>query len=408
MFPKIGSTLSAERCAVGLALVFAVGAVSVPSIASGSEKQSAMAEAEAALVASLDDVAKAGDVPGIVLSINIPQANLSINRATGNLARRDLGTPPSDTLKATDEFRIASVTKTYTAAAILRLVEMRKVKLDIGISRYISPESAALLRADGYDPNEITVRQLLSHSSGLYDYATDVRYLAAIGENPGRLWTLREQVAHAMIHGSPIAKPGLVYSYSDTGYALLAEILTRSTGMSFGPALSKLIGFEKLALKRTYLETVSEGPVMVLPPRRIHQYQDGIDTSQLNPSFDIHGGGGLVSTAPDVARFFQALFEGRVFARPKTLEMMLTIKPGIAADRGTEPYALGIKPMRYGKADCWGHVGHWGIVAGVCPSLNMSFAYAGNAAGEKGYAALDRVTDAVSKFAQKVAPIRSR
>jgi D-alanyl-D-alanine carboxypeptidase len=391
--------LSRKRC-----VHFSISCAILAVTAQTSSAKEPPAALETELTTRITATAKTGDVPGIVISVAIPRRNVSIQYASGKLERSAAGAsasealPTSMVLQASDEFRIASVTKTYTAAAILRLVEMRKITLDGAISRFISPESVAELKADGYDPAAITVRQLLSHSSGIYDYATDPQYLAAIAENPGRLWTLREQVQHAMKHGAPLAKPGLVYSYSDTGYALLSEILSRSTQLSFGDALSKLLGFERLGLKHTYLEVAREGIVETLPPRRIHQYQDDIDTTRLNPSFDLYGGGGLVSTTPDIVRFFQALFARRVFDRPTTLKLMLMIKPGIATDRGTEAYALGIRPMRYGKAKCWGHVGHWGIIAGTCPSLDMTFAYAGNAAGEKGYAALSQVTKALSDY----------
>lgn len=76
-------------------------------------------------------------------------------------------------------YRIASNTKTFTAAATLRLVEDAELGLDDPIAEHIAPESVEALEGDGYDVAAITVRHLLLHSSGLYDYATDPAYEAA-------------------------------------------------------------------------------------------------------------------------------------------------------------------------------------------------------------------------------------
>ena len=85
--------------------------------------------------------------------------------------------------------RIASNTKTFTAAAVLRLWEQGRVDLDAAIGGLINPRLDRILRADGYDTTAITVRHLLSHSGGLYDHGGDKRFVESLMTNPGKVWT---------------------------------------------------------------------------------------------------------------------------------------------------------------------------------------------------------------------------
>jgi D-alanyl-D-alanine carboxypeptidase len=182
-------------------------------------------------------------------------------------------------------FRVASVTKTFTAAAILRLVEDGRVSLDDPISKYLSPQTLALLRKDGYHVQAIRVRHLLMHTGGLYDYASDQRYITYVLTHGHHRWTRLEQVRFAIAHGKPYAPPGREFHYSDTGYVLLGEIIQRRTGLGLAAAYRSLLGFKKLGLAATYLETLEPRPHGVRP--RAHQYSARIDSTAFDPSFDL-------------------------------------------------------------------------------------------------------------------------
>jgi D-alanyl-D-alanine carboxypeptidase len=105
----------------------------------------------------------------------------------------------------------ASVTKTFVAAGILRLVERHEVELDASIARYLSPESLGILRSGGYDSDRMTVRQLLQHTAGLFDYAASDKYDAVNTSDPGHPRTRAEQLQFAVDHGDPVARPGTVF-----------------------------------------------------------------------------------------------------------------------------------------------------------------------------------------------------
>jgi D-alanyl-D-alanine carboxypeptidase len=254
-------------------------------------------------------------------------------------------------------FRIASVTKTFTAAAILRLVERGRLALEDPISRHLSPAIAALLRQGGYDVDAIRVSHLLRHTSGLAgDYAQLPAYLEFIVSHPRHRWTRAEQVRFVIDRTSPLAPPGAEEHYSNTGYILLGEILERATGRRLAAACRSLLGFARLGLDETYLETRERKPAAAKP--RAHQYIGNIDTTRFNPSFDLHGAGGHVSTLDDLVRFYRALLGGRFFKRAATLRTN----------------QMGIDRTPIGDAICYGHGGSWGVAAYHCPRSGVTIA----------------------------------
>ena len=308
-------------------------------------------------------------IPGVALAVRTP--TLSWAGAAG-VADRASRKP----LTAGAGFRIASVTKTFTAAAILRLVEDGRLALNDPIRQHLSPATLALLRRGGYNVDRIRIKHLLQHTSGLYDYAGDPAFQTLVVSHPHHHWTRAEQVRFAMKHGKPLAQPGAVFHYSDTGYVLLGEILERRTGHSLATAYRTLLHLNQLGLAGTYLETLEPKPPHA--KQRAHQYLGTIDTAGFDPSFDLYGGGGLVSTVDDLARFYRALLGGHVLKNPATLRTMLG-KP-----RSTYPrdLAMGIFTESIGQTDCWHHDGFWGTTVLHCPRSNATIAITVNQAND--------------------------
>jgi D-alanyl-D-alanine carboxypeptidase len=300
--------------------------------------------------------------PGVALTVRTP--SLTWTGAAG-VADRASRKP----LRPDATFRVASMTKTFTAAAILRLVEDGKLALDDPIAQHVSSASVALLRDGGYDVNAIRVRHLLQHTSGLYDYGEDKDFQAFVFSHPRHRWTRAEQIRWAMTHGKRLSAPGAKYHYSDTGYVLLGEMLERLTGRGLAAAYRTLLRFDRLRLDETYLETLEPKPAKAKP--RAHQYLGTFDVTRFHPSFDLYGGGGHVSTVDDLARFYRALVAGRVFKNAATLRTMLG-KPRPAR---TSEIGMGIVATPVpGHGTCWGHGGFWGVVAGHCPRTGVTIA----------------------------------
>ena len=117
-------------------------------------------------------------------------------------------------------FRIASNTKPFTAAAVLRLAEEGQLALDDAAETNLSSETCAVLQSGGFRPDEITLRHLLAHMSGLADHTDNPSHLADAFENPDRLWSRLEQVSAGVALGGPLCAPGEAYHYSDSRYCL--------------------------------------------------------------------------------------------------------------------------------------------------------------------------------------------
>jgi D-alanyl-D-alanine carboxypeptidase len=310
------------------------------------------------------EVAGNPGIPGELLHIISPKHKLDVSLASGVFDR--------ETKRPLDPhhvFRVASVTKTFTAAAILRFYEDGKIKLDDPINRYLPQEYVSVLEEGEYATKTITVRHLLTHTSGIHDYAADPKYQMAALSNPKKHWTRMEQVQLAMKLNKPHFEPGKGFHYSDTGYVLLGEMIERLSGKSLGQAFRDLLDFKKLELDETYLETLEPAPVGI--KELSHPYFGSMDTVNFDPSFDLYGGGGLVSSEEDLARFYRALLQGKVFRRPETLQEMLTI-PETNERRMGAGYGMALQRGKLAGFVVWGHLGFWGTAAGHSPDLDLT------------------------------------
>ena len=317
-------------------------------------------------------------MPARLVHVLAPSRGLDLEMAAG-VADRATGTP----MVPGSRFRIASVTKTFVGAAALRLVEGGQVGIDDPLDSLVSVDSLDVLRGGGYDTGAITLRHLMSHTSGLYDFAASAYdasitdgFDQAIAADPSHRWTRLEQLRFAVDHGSPYGAPGEVYGYSDTNANLVGEMLELRTGTDMGVAIRSLVGYERLGLRHTYLESIESEPVD-LPPLS-HQYERDVDIAGIDPSVDLYGGGGLMSTCGDLARFFRALLRGEVFEHAATLDLMTTRSTGVprAPEVGIaddpDDAALFLFRAQIDGSEWWGHDGWWGTTAYTCPALDLT------------------------------------
>jgi D-alanyl-D-alanine carboxypeptidase len=323
------------------------------------------------------DVAAWPDMPGRLLHVLSPEHGLDVEVAAGV---EDLRTGAA--LQPGARFRIASVTKPFVAAATLRLVEDGRLSLDATAAELLAGEYDELLRRGGYDTASITLRHLLTHTSGIYDFAADAYtdqiadgFTAQVHKDPSRRWTRYEQIEWAVTRGEPYGPAGTVFGYSDTGACLVGEIIERVTSRSMGAAIRDLVGYERLGLATTWQETIEPEPPN-LPPLS-HQYEGEIDVADMDASVDLYGGGGLMSTCRDLARFFRELLRGHVFGSPETLRTMTTTLEGVprAPLTSGDPVrnaAMFLFRAEIGGETWWGHDGYWGTSAYSCPARDVT------------------------------------
>jgi len=313
---------------------------------------------EALLQEAVDD--SLGEVPGVSMTVISPNDELNWTSAAGFADKTE-----EDSLHAEQPFRIASVTKTFVAAAILRLHEMDSLSIDDPLTNHISANHLSLLEAEGYPTDKITLRHCLQHTSGLYDYAVATpAYLEAVSKNAQRRWSRTDQLRFAVDLGEPLWGPGEGFRYSDTGYILLGEVIERNTDSTLAYGLRHLLQFDKLGLQHTWLETLEPAPADVQPA--VRRYFGRQDFTDFDASIDLWGGGGLLSTTHDVATFTHALFTGKVFDRPETMELLLA---GPAAfpvtysptnDPGFMDYRCGHHAVELYDKPGFSHSGFWG------------------------------------------------
>lgn len=272
-------------------------------------------------------------------------------------ARGEADAATRQVMTADTPVRIASNTKTFVAATILRLWEQERLDLDSPIGPSLTPRLDTLLRANGYATDRITVRHLLSHSGGLADHAADPRYLERILSDPQHLWTRQEQVEAGMSYSEPVGEPGRKFSYSDTGYILLGDIIERVSDDDLALAVRKELGFARLGLSTTWWELIEHPPAGAVP--RARQFLGRQEATDLNGSFDLYGGGGLIMSMHDLALFTKALFDGRVFRRRETFREMLWL----GGHEGADGYRLGLMVQMVGGRPIYGHNGFWGTAA---------------------------------------------
>ena len=270
--------------------------------------------------------------------------------------------PGSAPMEPDTPFEIASVTKMVTAATVLRFVEEGRLDLDAKL--------ADLLRAGqakGFE--SVTIRQLLTHTSGLPDYWSDASgrkgFLHAFLREPGRVWEPDGILAYAraMRRGNP----GEQFCYSDTNYVLLGLVLERLANLPLHRIFRGMI-FDPLGMRDTWM-SYRESPRGRAPSHRF----EGRD--------DLHGvprqsadwaGGGLVSTTADLEKLLRGMVSGGLFKKAGTLDLMRRAVPTGGAGI---TYGMGIYRVDpgNGSGELWGHDGHGNAFAYYWPERGLFF-----------------------------------
>jgi D-alanyl-D-alanine carboxypeptidase len=309
-------------------------------------------------------------IVGISLTVLSPSFDIDFAGAAGYDS-----TKKDHILDAEQPFRIASLTKVFVAAAILRLREKGLLSIEDPITKYISKQHITILQKGGYHPEKITLRHCLTHSSGLYDYAEGgPEYIQEASKDPNKRWTRTEQIQFAMDHGKPHAAPGEEEHYSDTGYVLLGEIIENLTKASLAKGLRSLLKFDELGMSATYLESLEDRPEGLKPS--VKRYLGEIDASSWDNSVDLYGGGGLVANTRDLSVFLQALFNESIFEKDDTLPVMLLKKEYDNIEKMLPSQRLGFGSI-LGKEtgiEAYLHSGFWGTAFMHFPRYNCSIA----------------------------------
>jgi CubicO group peptidase (beta-lactamase class C family) len=225
-------------------------------------------------------------------------------------------------------FRIASITKPFTATAIMMLQEEGKLAIDQKIDQYFP---------DLPEAENMSIRQLLTHTSGLArDYLREEDFIAEnspTGEMLGYLSP--DQILDRILTLPREFSPGEKHLYSNCGYQLLAMIVEQVSGMSFEDYLAKTI-FEPLEMNHTGFDYLDDNFPQVITGR----YQEGEEITE-NPWNYGYGAGGLSSTLPDLYRFLTAYHTGDLVSMSTVNQMTSALVDADLPYPGFQSYGLG-------------------------------------------------------------------
>jgi D-alanyl-D-alanine carboxypeptidase len=243
-------------------------------------------------------------------------------------------------------FAVGSLTKTFMAALVLQLREEGKLQLGDKLSTWLPDYPKA---------GKITVRMLLNHRSGIFDYFAHPRYEKRVFGRPKHRWRSGEIL---QLSGPRYCRPGKCYRYSNTNYVLLGRIVRQVTGKSAARNIRERF-LEPLGLDDTFFQ--GQEPIGKTPakgywtrPKGWRGFDDG---SRFRPNTSgatvAHAAGAMVSSVRDISDWQDALLGGDVL-EPGSLELML----GFHRKSG---YGLG---MRVARLDGRVGVGHGGSLRG--------------------------------------------
>ena len=222
-------------------------------------------------------------------------------------------------LRLDDVFQIGSVSKQFTAAAILQLTEQDKLKLSNTLGDFIKglPKDYA----------QVTIERVLSHTSGLPNYNNDPR-IRNIWHQERSL----DDIIKEITKQTPIAKSGEVFNYSNTGYVLLGKVIEVVSGLTYADYLKTHI-FNPLKMNRSYVTKQGEGNTGTTGYTSHNDSPIKVDRSW------IYASGAITSTLKDMSRWHQALVNGKVISKHNYQKM---ITPTVLNNGETSPYGFGL------------------------------------------------------------------
>ncbi|MBE5105867.1 beta-lactamase family protein [Bacillus thuringiensis] len=252
-------------------------------------------------------------------------------------------------MKSDYRFRIGSVTKTFTATTVLQLVGENRVQLDDPIEKWLP----GLIQGNGYDGNQITIRQLLNHTSGIAEY---LKSKDADIMNSKKTYTA-EEIVKMGLSLPPDFSPGKGWSYSNTGYVILGMLIEKITGNSYAEEIEKRI-IEPLDLSNTFLpgnSTVIPGKNHARGYVKIDETSELKDITYYNPSL-ANSAGDMISNADDLNKFFSSLLGGKLLKENQLKEMLTTVP--VEGKEVGDGYGLGIYETKLPNGvSVWGHGG---------------------------------------------------
>lgn len=322
------------------------------------------------------EVSQSNELSSAFMTIHSDTMNFHQSFAVGKT-----GPALRDPVDINMRFHSASTGKTFTATIYGMLRDEKVIHLNDKIVDYLEEDVlAGLFTVDGIDyKNEVTLLQLLNHTSGAGDYFEDpVNEGSTLQElmllEPDKIWTPMDLVDFTRYRQEAVNKPGEAFHYSNTGYILLGLILEAIEEKEFHEILHERI-FDPLKMDNSYLMLKSKASVQPDQPI-VELWMHGCDVSTFNSMSIDWSCGGIVTTTDDLLTFFKAFHDGELITRD-TMEKMKTFDQsyadGIYYGLGMMSFNFGeLSPMLKGMPPVYGGVGATGCFM-LYDSLNDTY-----------------------------------
>ena len=249
---------------------------------------------------------------------------------------------------AATKYRIASITKMFTAVMIFQFVEEGRLKLNDTLDKFFPQIPNA---------GRITIGQLLHHRSGIHDLEADGSW--------GHQARTKDEVVARIAEGRPDFEPDAQHKYSNAGYILLGYIVEKAGGKPYQQALGERIT-SKIGLRDTYLGVGNTDASK--NEARSYRYIGGWREA---PELDFSvtaGAGSIVSTPTDMVKFIEALLDGKLVSQD-SLKRMTTMR---------DNEGMGMEAFSFAGKTCYGHTGgsaNSGAWLAYCPEEKLGLAY---------------------------------
>ncbi|MFJ2769473.1 serine hydrolase domain-containing protein [Streptomyces sp. NPDC087300] len=336
--------------AAALTVTLAAGALAAP--ASAATPRSGHGDhRHAATQRAFDGAVKEG-VPGVTGEARDKYGTWKGTSGLGDLER---GIPRGKD----DRFRVGSITKTFVATVLLQFQAEGRIDLDDAVGTWLP----GVVEGNGHDGDRITVRQLLNHTSGIFDATRDEEFQRKVFtkeflKHRYDTWTPEQLVKIAMGH-APAFEPGEGWQYNNTNYLLAGMIIKKVTGRTFDKEIKRRI-IEPLGLEATSVPVTDPrvpGPHSKAYSKLHGEAQDPTyDLTELNPSV-AGSAGAVISDAADLNTFYAALLGGELLPKKQLAEMKHTT-PVDKDDPLGPGYGLGLERRELSCGQViWGHDG---------------------------------------------------
>jgi D-alanyl-D-alanine carboxypeptidase len=320
--------------------------------AAATQSATDIAEIKGKIQTKLNELRANADFPGVTVGFVLADGR------SGSVSIGYSDVENKTPMKTQDRMLAGSIGKTYVAAAMLQLVQDKKVNLDDKIEKWLGRESwfARLPNA-----KDLTLRMLMTHSSGIPEHVLNKDLITRLKQEPEKVWKPEELLAY-IFDVKPLFAAGQGFSYADTNYIIVGMIFERITKKTVYGEVERRI-LKPLKLERTIpsdkmrLPEVITGYTQANNPFGINGRMIIDGRFVFNPQFEWTGGG-FASTAEDLARWAKALYEAKVFGKDELAQMLTGVNANEGRGGGANNkygLAVQIRPSNWGTS--YGHEG---------------------------------------------------